>query len=156
MGPKVLAVIDTALDLFGADPDPDCWVAWGDDPGVRYQVMIPSPAGLQLINVRVHVPGEGPRAAAKLVRWNRLQMGEYGIEIQGGHRMVNVQIEHTILRGRDEEADGLARFVRLIYEAMDGPAWEVGAAPSAPTASAVRRRRGKAILQLPAPKESEG
>lgn len=157
MSPKVLGVIDMVLDLFGADPDPECWVAWGDDPGVRYPVLIPSAAGLLVINVRVNVPGEGPRATAKLVRWGRVQLGEFAIEIQGGHRLVNFQVEHTLMRGADEDADVLAAFVRTIYEAIDGPTW---AAPvtgtPAPPPSAMKRRRAKSVLQLPAPRESEG
>ena len=30
--PKVLSVVDDALAGLGADPDPECWVVWGDDP----------------------------------------------------------------------------------------------------------------------------
>jgi hypothetical protein len=158
MSHKVLSVIDTALDLFGADPDPDCWVVWGDDPNVRYTIFIPMPMGMMQINVRVMVPGEGPRAGGKLIRWHKVSTGEFAIEIQGGHRMVNWQLEGNVMRGTDESADQMSAFVRTVFEAIDGPTYigtvaGVGAAGSA--AAAPARRRGKTVLRLPAPKGKE-
>ena len=35
MAAKVLAPAIEALALLGADRDPDCWIAWGDDPAAR-------------------------------------------------------------------------------------------------------------------------
>ena len=72
------------------------------------------------VNVRVNVPGEGPRAQGKLIRWNRVQTGELAVEIQGGHRLINFQIESNVLRGEDEEADVLSEFVLIVYDAIDG------------------------------------
>ena len=122
MGPKVLSVVDAALDMLGAEPNPDCWVAWGDDPAVRYTMLVPIPAGLLNVNVRVNVPGEGPRAQGKLVRWNRVQSGELSVEVQGGHRLINFQIDNNVLHGKDESADVLSEFVLVVYDAIDGRA----------------------------------
>ncbi len=93
VSPKVMAVVESAIETLGAQPDPDCWIVWGDDPAVRYLVFVPIAAGLIQLNVRVMVPGEGPRAAGKVVRWNRVQLGELAVEIQAGHRLVTFQAE---------------------------------------------------------------
>ena len=95
----------------------------------------PSRAGLAQINVRVNVPGEGPRAAGKLIRWNRVQLGELAIEIQGGHRLINFQVEGNVLRGSDADADVVAEFVHELYDAIDGR--------SAPVAVVGRGRSGR-------------
>ncbi len=163
MGPKVLATIDEALELLGAEPDPDCWVAWGDDPAIRYTVLVPIAAGLLSVHVRVNVPGEGPRAQGKLTRWNRVQSGELSVEIQGGHRLINYQIENNVLRGKDEEADALASFVHIVFDAIDGRSDAPpnlglrGSASRADTdgtpATPVRRTKPP-VPQLPAPKET--
>ena len=63
--PKVLSVVDDALAGLGADPDPDCWVAWGDDPSSRYALLVPTLSGLGVVNIRVSVPGEAPAPAAR-------------------------------------------------------------------------------------------
>lgn len=42
MTPKVLAVIEPVLASLGADPDPSSWVVWGEDPGVRYVLLVRS------------------------------------------------------------------------------------------------------------------
>jgi hypothetical protein len=120
LGPKVTAVIEPVLASLVNDRDPHCWIAWGDDPGVRYTILTPSPAGLVTSFVRVNVPGEGPRASSKLVRWNRLQVGELAIETHGGHRLVSFQVEAAILRGADDEADRVTGFAHLLFAAMDG------------------------------------
>jgi hypothetical protein len=131
-------------------------VVWGDDPNVRYTIMIPMPPGLMLINVRVSVPGEGPRAAGKLVRWHKVSTGEFAIEIQGGHRMVNWQLESHVMRGTDESADQMAAFVRSVYEAIDGPTYIGAIAADSGTIGKSGRRRAKSVLRLPAPKETSG
>jgi hypothetical protein len=118
--PKVVAGIEQALVALGAELDPVCWVAWGDDPRVRYLVFAPTPAGLVQVNVRVAVPGEGPRASGKLIRWNRVQLGEIGVEIQGGHRLVTFQVETQVLTGADATADAIASFVQVLLAAVDG------------------------------------
>jgi hypothetical protein len=117
---KVLAVLEPVLESLGAGRNPECWVHWGDDPGVRWTLLAPTPAGLVECNVRVSVPGEGPRAAAKLVRWSRVQIGDLAVESQGGHRFVSLQVEGLVLRGVDEEADRIAAFVRRLFDAADG------------------------------------
>lgn len=117
---KVLAPARDALALLGADRDPECWIVWGDDPTARWAILVPSAAGLVQVNVRVNVPGEGPRCAAKLIRWHRVQVGELSVEIQGGHRLLTFQVETHLMHGADAEADAVASFVATLFAAMDG------------------------------------
>lgn len=131
---KVLPVVESALVTLGAERDPECWVAWGDDPAVRYMVFAPTPGGLAQVNVRVNVPGEGPRAGGKVVRWGRVQLGELGVEIQGGHRLVTFQIETQVLNGADDTADGIAAFARTLFAAVDGRPVPVAKSPRSPVA----------------------
>ena len=134
LAPKVVAVVEPVLTALGAEPDPTCWIVWGDDPGMRYALLVPTEAGLLLINVRVSVPGEGPRAGGKLIRWNRLQTGELALEMSNGHRLLSFQVEGNILRGSDEEADAIAGFALQLYAAIDGR-------PYVPPALTARRKR---------------
>lgn len=139
VSPKVLAVLEPVLEALGAGRDPECWVLWGDDPAVRWTLFAPTPAGLVECAVRVNVPGEGPRAAAKLVRWARVQVSDLAVEAQGGHRFVSLQVEGQVLRGVDAEADRIAAFVRRLFDAADGRTEpDAGAATSSPR---VRRAR---------------
>jgi hypothetical protein len=117
---RVDAVVTTGLTTLGADADPDCWIAWGDDPSVRYLILAPIAAGLIQLNVRVNVAGEGPRASGKVIRWHRVQLGELGIELQGGHRLATFQIDTQVLTGADEVADRIAAFAQVLYAAVDG------------------------------------
>jgi hypothetical protein len=117
---KVATVVETALTTLGADRDPECWVAWGDDPSVRYLLLAPTPGGLVQLNVRVNVAGEGPRASGKVVRWARVQLGELGVEIQGGHRLVTFQVDTQVLNGVDESADRISVFAQSLFAAIDG------------------------------------
>ena len=157
MGPKVIAILDDALDLLGSEPNPDCWVGWGDDPAVRYILLVPTEAGLLSVNVRVNVPGEGPRAQGKLIRWNRVQTGELAVEIQGGHRLLNFQIENNVLRGKDDEAEVLSEFVLVVYDAIDGrsvaPRTVAASTGKGPIVTPVRATKAP-VPQLPAPKET--
>ena len=120
VSPKVQAVVDPALGMLGAPGDPDCWVVWGDDPGVRYMILAPTQSGLIQLNVRVNVAGEGPRASGKVVRWNRVQLGELGLEMQGGHRLISFQVETQVLNGADAAADAIAGFAQALFAAVDG------------------------------------
>lgn len=120
MADKVLAPARDALVLLGANADPECWIVWGDDPAVRWTILVPAVAGLVQVNVRVNVPGEGPRSAGKLIRWNRVQLGELSVEVQGGHRLLTFQVESHLLHGADAQADAVASFVDLLFAAMDG------------------------------------
>ena len=119
-GAKVSAVIDPILVALGAGPDPHCWVAWGDEPGNRYTIFVPTDPGLISTFVRVNVPGEGARASAKLIRWNRVAIGELSVETQGGHRMLSFQVEQQVIRGADHEADEVAAFALRVIAAIDG------------------------------------
>ncbi|MEA2518209.1 MAG: hypothetical protein QOF49_289 [Chloroflexota bacterium] len=117
---KVAAVVDPVLNALGAGPDPHCWVAWGDEPGTRYAILVATDPGLIVTFVRPNVPGEGPRASTKLVRWNRVVIGELTVETQGGHRMLSFQLEGQVLRGADVEADRVAAFALRVIAAIDG------------------------------------
>jgi len=120
IGPKVLAVVQPVLRALCGDRDPEVWIAWGDDPDVRYVILAPVPAGLVTCHVRVNVPGEGPRASAKLGRWPRVQIGELAIEAQSGHRLISFQIEGQVIRGAGDVVDRVAAFALTVFAAMDG------------------------------------
>jgi hypothetical protein len=133
VAPKVTAVVDPVVASFGVGADPDCWVAWGEEPAQRYTILVPALAGLVTCYVRVSVPGEGPRAAAKLLRWNRVQLGELAMETQSGHRLLSFQVEQLVLRGADAEADRIAAFAMDLYAGIDGrPKADPGPVPSMP------------------------
>ena len=119
MTPKVLAVLEPVLIALGAKKDPSCWVAWGDDPRSRYTVLVATPPGLIQAIVRVNVPQEGPRAAGKLIRWNRVQTGELAIETATGHRLISFQVEGVLLRGSDDEVATISAFALEVYAAID-------------------------------------
>jgi hypothetical protein len=158
MSPKVMSVLGAALELLGADSNPDCWVVWGDDPAVRYTVLVPIDSGLAQVNVRVNVPAEGPRAQGKLIRWNRVQTGELSVELQGGHRLINFQIENNVLRGRDETADILSDFVLIVYDAIDGRSAPIRVVAQGPDKGPVvtpKARTKPPVPQLPAPRGAD-
>jgi hypothetical protein len=134
---KVATVVEAALTTLGADRDPECWVAWGDDPAVRYLLLAPTPGGLVQLNVRVNVAGEGPRASGKVVRWARVQLGELGVEIQGGHRLVTFQVDTLVLNGVDDSADRISAFAQSLFAAIDGRPMSAPAKP-APARAAAR------------------
>jgi hypothetical protein len=120
VGDKVTAVVDPVVASFGVGQDPESWIAWGEEPGQRYTIVVPTAAGLVTCYVRVNVAGEGPRAAAKLIRWNRVQLGELALETQGAHRLISFQVEQLVLRGADEVADRIAAFALELFAAVDG------------------------------------
>ena len=130
-GSKVLAVAEAALITLGATPESDCWVSWGEDPESRWVILAPPPAGLIPAHVRVNVPQEGPRAAGKLVRWSRVQLGEVAAEAQGEHRGVSATLEGTMLRGVDADADAIGAFLQVVLAAIDGRPLPVLVVPSA-------------------------
>lgn len=120
MTSKVIAVVEPVLASLGAVPDPSCWVVWGDDPGARYAMLVPTEAGLLQVLVRVNVPGEGPRASGKVIRWSRVQVGELALEMANGHRLVGFQVESHVLRGADDEGDNIASFALELFARIDG------------------------------------
>lgn len=161
--PKVRAVVEPMLAVLGCEPDPACWLVWGDDPALRYTIFAATDAGMVQVNVRVNVPGEGPRAGGKLIRWNRIQMGDLAVEMQGGHRILSVPMEGQILRGTDAAADEVAAFILDALAAIDGRprAAQVGrpkakgaskAVPLKPPGSAAPPARRKPVPLLEAPK----
>jgi hypothetical protein len=135
VAPKVTAVVDPVIAAFGVGDDPDGWIAWGEEPGQRYTILVPTDAGLVTCYVRVNVPGEGPRAAAKLLRWSRVQLGELAIETQGAHRLLSFQVEQLVLRGADAEADRIAAFAMDLFDAVDGRLGSEGGPAAGPRAS---------------------
>jgi hypothetical protein len=136
-GAKVAAVVDPVLTALGTEQDPHCWVAWGDEPAVRYTIFVPTAAGLVASFVRVNVPGEGPRSSAKLIRWSRVQLGELAIETLADHRMLSFQVEQQVLKGADQKADRIARFALELMAAVEGRVLPPEVAPK-------RRAAGKA------------
>jgi hypothetical protein len=157
---KVNAIVDPVVASFGIGDDPDGWVAWGEEPAQRYTILIPAAAGLVTIYVRVNVPGEGPRVAAKLIRWNRVQIGELAIETQGGHRLLSFQVEQLVLRGADEAADAVGAFALDLFAAVDGrPAPERRAGSSGRgsggPAGAKRTRGGGPAARAAKPKPAD-
>jgi hypothetical protein len=117
---KIAAIVDPILLAFGAGKDPVCWVAWGEDPAVRFAIYAPTPAGLITCYVRLNVAGEGPRASAKLNRWSRVQVGELAMETQGAHRLLSFQVEGQVLNGADDRADQVSAFALELFAAIDG------------------------------------
>jgi len=121
---------------------------------------------LVLVNVRVSVPGEGPRAGGKVVRWPRVQLGELAVEIQGGHRLVTFQVETHVLNGADTAADAIAVFAQTIFAAVDGrpapapakgratPAKAGAASKSTKAGASSRTGASASSRQLTAPKGS--
>jgi hypothetical protein len=147
VGPKVSAVVDPVLSALGAEPDPHAWVAWGEEPANRYTIFVPTDPGLIACFVRANVVGEGPRATTKLVRWNRVSIGELGVETQGGHRMLSFQLEAQVIRGVDAEADLAAAFAVRVIAAIDGrplpPVVDTGRRASTAAAAAARSAAGR-------------
>jgi hypothetical protein len=133
MSPKVIATLEPVLVALGAESDPPCWIAWGDDPAARFTVLALGEAGLVVCSVRINVPQEGPRAAGKLVRWGRVQVGELSVERQGGHTLVSFQAEGQLLRGVDDEVERVTEFALDVLAAIDGrPRRAKAAAPALP------------------------
>ena len=137
---SVIQVLEQVLVALGTERDPDAWIAWGDEPAVRWTIFVATPAGLVSAHVRVNIPGEGPRVSAKLTRWARVQAADLSIETQALHRLVSWQLEHQVLKGADDEADRIAAFALSMFDAIDGRV--AAARPSrAPKATTSKPRR---------------
>lgn len=119
MNDRVLAVVGPVLADLGAERDPECWVAWGEDPDLRYSLLAPTLAGLISVAIRFTNPEDGPRVIAKLVRWSKVSVSELSLDAGDGHRMVAVQVENLVLKGVDEEADRICKFVRILIAGVD-------------------------------------
>jgi hypothetical protein len=147
VSPKVLAAVRPVLVAIGAGEDPVGWFAADDDPASRWAFLVPMPAGLVTMHVRVNVPGEGPRASAKLVRWQRVQTGELTVESGGGsRRIVSFVIDNRVVRAADAEGDAVAAFAHAVFDAMDG---RVSGAGSRPRRADVASGDGVAVQGSP-------
>lgn len=153
--PKVLAVVEPVLATMGAGPDPSCWISWGDDPAIRYTILVPTPPGLLVMHVRVNVPQEGPRAGGKLVRWSRVQIGELAVEMAGGHRLLSFQVESQVLRGTDIEADVIAAFALELFAAIDGRPYTPPPTPKRGRASAAAKAKPPAKPKAGPPRRTQ-
>ncbi len=122
MTAKVAGAYEPALRGVGATLDPVAYVLWGDDPAVRYMIFAATDAGLAVCHVRVNVPQEGPRATARLIRWQRVAIGDLSVEAHHGHRYVSSQVEGTVLRGVDDEADQITQWIAHLFARIDGRA----------------------------------
>ncbi len=151
--PKVNGVVDSVLRALGADADGEAWVAWGEQPATRYAIFSVTPAGLVACYVRVNVPGEGPRASGKLIRWSRVQVGELSVETQGGHRLLSFQVEGQVLQGADMVADRISRFAIILLAWIDGR--PVPPAPRTPRAKASRAKAAAPVARK-APSTARG
>jgi hypothetical protein len=119
---KVADVLESALHALGVPADPVAYVLWGDQPEVRFLVFAASDAGLAYVAVRVNVPQEGPRASGRLIRWSRVQTGEFSVEAHHGHRQVTAQVESQVLQGVDAAGDEIAAWMGEVYRRVDGVA----------------------------------
>lgn len=154
---RVLDVVGPVLESLGAEADPHCWVAWGDDPGIRYLVFVPTAAGLVTCSVRLALPGEGPRASGKVVRWHRVQLGELAVETTGGHRLVSFQVETQVLRGADDVADRIAAFGLALFAAIDGrPIPDLGARKRRRKVAPKAAKSSRATKRAASPKPRAG
>ncbi|MFI5261832.1 MAG: hypothetical protein ACHQZR_04700 [Candidatus Limnocylindrales bacterium] len=122
MTTKVADAYEPALRGVGAIRDPMAYVLWGDDPATRYVIFAATDAGLAICNVRVNVPQEGPRASARLVRWQRVAIGDLSVDAHHGHRYVATQVEGVVLRGVDDDADQITQWVSHLFARIDGHA----------------------------------
>jgi hypothetical protein len=68
----------------------------------------------------VLAPAEAPRATAKVIRWNRVELGELSMETSAGHRLLSFQVEGHVLQGADDVADQIAAFALDVFAAIDG------------------------------------
>src|SRR4029078_13355320 len=66
---KLAAVGDPARASLGAESDPHAWVAWGEEPGTRYTILVVTDPGLISCFVRLKVAGEGPGSCATAGAW---------------------------------------------------------------------------------------
>lgn len=131
MGPRVVDVLGDVLQAFGIGDDPECWVAWGDEPAVRWTLLVPTAGGLVVGHVRTGGPQLGPRVSAKLVRWKRVELGEFAVETtETGHLLVTGSVERVVLRGLDDEVRSIGRFLSIVFAAEDGR-WEPDAEEAA-------------------------
>jgi len=142
MGPAVVDLLDDILQVFGIGDDPECWVAWGEDPAVRWTLLVPTAGGLVVGHVRVGGPQLGPRVSAKLVRWKRVELGEFAVETtETGHLLVTGSVERVVLRGLDAEARSIGRFLSIVFAAEDGR-WVPSDEPAESRPARAARSRG--------------
>jgi hypothetical protein len=155
LGTKTMAVVTPVLGVMGVEADPQAWVQWGDDPGTKYTIFVPLAAGLVIVSVR-NLGEMGYRAAAKMVRWSRVQLGDLSVETEGSHRMISFQLESMVLRGADDVADAVGRFALVVFAAVEARPWPAFDAPgrrrTAARVSAKKPAASKVSKPKPTPK----
>jgi HAD superfamily hydrolase (TIGR01509 family) len=110
--------VDPILASVGAGTDPHCWVAWGEEPGIRHTILVPTdPVSSPASSASCPAKGRGHGEARPL---EPVSIGDLAIEAQGGHRLVSFQAEQQVLRGVDAEADRVAAFALRVIAAIDG------------------------------------
>ena len=160
VAPKVLAVVEQALIALGAETDPECWVAWGDDPAIRYLLLVPTPSGLLQVNVRVAVPGEGPRAAGKVSAGAASSWASWGSRSRAVTGWSPSRSRTWSSTAPMRSADAISAFAQALFAAVDGrlvgalDAGEAGGRARSPgragPPAASRRRRAEGIVALTA------
>jgi hypothetical protein len=147
---QVMAAVLPVLVDLGAKADAECWVIWGEDPGMKYSLLAPALAGLITVAIRPLGSEEGPRATGKLTRWSKLNISELAVEASGGHRIVAVQIESYVLKGIDDEADRICEFVRGLVAGIENRIPQQVIAPVAVAGSAVAAAVAAGVAGRPA------
>jgi hypothetical protein len=119
---RLVKLIESAAHTLGARDATPCYVAWGEQPEARFQVMLSTDGGLAIFSVRANVPQEGPRLSGRLVRWARVQVGELTFEAHSGHVQVSAQFEGQVLLGLDAAGERIAEWMTEVYRRVDGAA----------------------------------
>ncbi len=150
INPKVIETVGSILAALGAEPDPHCWVTWGDETGGRWSLIAPCEQGMAVVNIRAGGLDDGSRVGGRLVRWSKVQVGELAAEAERGHRLVMFQVEGQPIRGTDDNAADVAAFARLTLAGLEGrplpdldrrPAGRTSAPKKAPPAALKARAR---------------
>ena len=147
------------LATLGREPDPDCWIVWGDDPGrplprVRADRRRPPPGPRP-----GQRPQEGPRASAQARPLEpRPDRRARRSRSRRATACVSFQVEGQVLRGSDDDADAIAAFALRLFAAIDGRPSPRGAdeqarEPARPAAD--RPRSGAASRRAAAPRVAE-
>ena len=111
--PRSSRVVEPMLAMLGCDAGPGVLGRLGRRPRRRAtRSSRATDAGLVQVNARVNgARAKGPRAGGKLIRWNRVQVGDLAVEMQGGHRILSYHARGSdpARHGRDRRRGGRVR-----------------------------------------------